>query len=114
MTTAKPDSPPPAYSSIPTIPSPIQQTASTSHSHPHPHPHPQPGPAAAHHVYGPTPIMQQQGILLPYYDPRSPYSIEQAVSRARWRFIGAISWAVGIWIAFGLVTGGIVIDIRRA
>ncbi|THH11932.1 hypothetical protein EW145_g339 [Phellinidium pouzarii] len=117
MVTTKPDSPPPAYSTIPSIPSPVQQSESSPHS--------LSGSASIpyvtgpfHHqqgtTYGPTPILQQQGCLLPYYDPRSPYSMEQAASRARWRFIGALAWAVGIWIAFGIVTGGIVIDIRRS
>ncbi|KAH8118665.1 hypothetical protein DFH11DRAFT_692710 [Phellopilus nigrolimitatus] len=120
MTIVKPDSPPPAYSAIPSIASPAlsaNQSASSSYSQPSLVPAPSGPPFAIHqhnpHTYGPTPILQQQAALLPYYDPRSPYSIEQAVSRARWRFVGAILWAIGIWIAFGLVTGGIVIDIRR-
>ncbi|EJD01539.1 uncharacterized protein FOMMEDRAFT_158692 [Fomitiporia mediterranea MF3/22] len=127
MITGKSDSPPPAYSAIPSIdstePSAEQQSASTSHLHlattscaneaailnatfPQQHPH---------RAYGPTPIPQQleRGVLLPYYDPQSPYAMQQAVSRARWRFFGAFLWALGIWVAFGLVTGGIVIDIRR-
>ena len=64
--------------------------------------------------YGPTPLSAtQQAALLPYYDPRSPYALEQAVKRARWRFIGAMLWAVGIWVGVGLITGGIVVDIRH-
>ena len=39
--------------------------------------------------------------------------MEQAVSRARWRFVGAFLWAIGIYAACGLITGGIVIDVRR-
>ena len=63
-------------------------------------------------VYGPTPIAQTQTVL-PYYDPRSPYMREQAIIRARWRFMEALAWALGIWVAVGIVTGGIVIDVRR-
>lgn len=47
-------------------------------------------------LFGPTPISQQQGLLLPYYDARSPYSIEQADARTRWRFLGALLWAIVI------------------
>lgn len=130
MTVVKTDSPPPAYSTIPSIPSPApsptQHSSSTATANPQDSLAAQyaynndsgaPGfqPHAHHaHAHGPTPIAQQQGALLPYYDPRSPYSMDQAVSCARWRFIGAILWALGIWVAFGIVTGGIVVDIRRA
>jgi hypothetical protein len=60
--------------------------------------------------FGPTPISnsQQQGLLnipLPYYDPRSPYAIEQAISRARWRFIGGLLYAVGIFAVVGMFVG---------
>ncbi|KAH7887513.1 hypothetical protein F5I97DRAFT_1860956 [Phlebopus sp. FC_14] len=49
--------------------------------------------------FGPTPLMQSQGLgLLPYYDPRSPYSVEAATTRARWRFIGAALWAIGLFM----------------
>lgn len=49
--------------------------------------------------FGPTPLMQSQPTLglLPYYDPHSPYSIEAATSRAKWRFIGAAFWAIGLF-----------------
>lgn len=61
--------------------------------------------------FGPTPISssQQQGLLnipLPYYDPRSPYAIEQALSRARWRFFGGFLCAVGI---LATVTAGMLV-----
>lgn len=48
--------------------------------------------------FGPTPLMQSQPTLglLPYYDPNSPYSIEAATLRARWRFIGAAFWVIGL------------------
>ncbi|KIM75015.1 hypothetical protein PILCRDRAFT_690165 [Piloderma croceum F 1598] len=58
-------------------------------------------PSHSHTLFGPTPISQQQGLLIPYYDQHSPYAIEQAASRARWRFFGGILWAVGI---FGIVS----------
>lgn len=54
-------------------------------------------------LFGPTPISQQQGMLLPYYDPRSPYSIEQADARTKWRFLGALFWAIIILSALALV-----------
>ncbi|KAL5507916.1 hypothetical protein ACEPAH_5534 [Sanghuangporus vaninii] len=118
MTIIKNDSPPPAYSAIPsidstdssaerpsasssqapssTLPFPVYGTSFPSELPEHPQ----------HQVYGPTPLPQQlqQGALLPYYDPRSPYAMEQAVSRARWRFIGALLWAIGIYAAFGLLS----------
>ncbi|KAG8218519.1 hypothetical protein J3R82DRAFT_4157 [Butyriboletus roseoflavus] len=48
--------------------------------------------------FGPTPLMQSQPTLglLPYYDPHSTYSIEAATLRARWRFIGAAFWVIGL------------------
>jgi hypothetical protein len=47
-------------------------------------------------AFGPTPLAlpQQQAVLLPYYDARSPHSIAMAVRRARWRFVGAVMWAI--------------------
>lgn len=42
---------------------------------------------------------------LPYYDRSSPYSEEQANSRARWRFIEAFAWAFAIWITLGVLFG---------
>ena len=124
------DSPPPAYSDIPSIPTDSHSAQpsvapSTAPSGLNPIETPFAGPAFHHHnvhshtfVYGPTPFphQSQNGVLLPlpYYDPHSPYSMEQAISRARWRFFGALLWAIGIWIAFGIVTGGIVVDIHRS
>jgi len=55
-------------------------------------------------VYGPTPI-QQQTQLLPYYDPRSPYAMAEANSRARWRFITAFLWAVALVGLMSFLTG---------
>lgn len=65
----------------------------------------------SHPNFGPTPISssQQQGLLsipLPYYDPRSPYAIEQAISRARRRFIEGVLCAVGILAAVSLLVVG--------
>lgn len=45
-------------------------------------------------LFGPTPLQQSQPLLIPYYDPHSPYSLSQADSRTRWRFIGAVLWTV--------------------
>ncbi|OJA19321.1 hypothetical protein AZE42_00414 [Rhizopogon vesiculosus] len=48
--------------------------------------------------FGPTPLLQSEPTLglLPYYDPRSPYAIAEATTRAQRRFICASLWAVGI------------------
>lgn len=64
-----------------------------------------PAAGPTHPLFGPTPISQQQGLLIPYYDPRSPYAIEQAGSRTRWRFIGALFWSVGILAVIVVLTG---------
>ena len=63
-------------------------------------------PSHPHTLFGPTPISQQQGLLIPYYDQHSPYAIEQAASRARWRFFGGILCAAGIF-GIVLVVGGV-------
>ncbi|KAL4081528.1 hypothetical protein V8B97DRAFT_2001685 [Scleroderma yunnanense] len=56
------------------------------------------GQYASHPRFGPTPLAQSEPTLgvLPYYDPQSPHSLETAVSRARWRFVSAALWAVGV------------------
>lgn len=111
----KPPTPPPAYTNIPsisTVPSQQSNTTTDSATYPFPTPQPYTPNAQPHAAYGPTPIVQQDGVL-PYYDPRSPYSTEQAISRARWRFFWAMVWAFGIWFALGLVTGGVIIDIEH-
>ncbi|EGO02387.1 hypothetical protein SERLA73DRAFT_178302, partial [Serpula lacrymans var. lacrymans S7.3] len=103
----KPDTPPPAYTDY--IPEESQPSGSGSSSTPPPPfsgapsyfqsqshrlapgpPYPNPP------LFGPTPLGQDQPTLglLPYYDPRSPYAVAAAASRARWRFVGAALWAV--------------------
>jgi len=62
-------------------------------------------------MYGPTPIVQQQAALLPYYDPRSMYSVNEAAARARWRFVGAVFWAYGI---IGVLIWAGVVDVETA
>lgn len=124
MAAGKDDAPPPPYSALPSIDSTDASVERQSGSTDPPLNEATiagaggvfPQQQQPHRAYGPTPIPQQlqQGVLLPYYDPRSPYAMQQAVSRARWRFAGALVWALGIWVAFGILTGGIVIDIRRA
>lgn len=54
--------------------------------------------------FGPTPA---QNLQLPYayYDPHSLHSVQQADSRARWRFIRAMVWAVGLWCLLGMLIG---------
>ncbi|OSD04437.1 hypothetical protein PYCCODRAFT_1476002 [Trametes coccinea BRFM310] len=99
----KPPTPPPAYSEQPEghqQHSTPDQSASTSPYTPIGAPLPFP----AHAGYGPTPIPQQTQ-LLPYYDPRSPYALAAARSRARWRFIEAVLWAVVILGFVSFLTG---------
>ncbi|KAF7970253.1 hypothetical protein HWV62_32379 [Athelia sp. TMB] len=101
---AIPPSPPPTYSES-TMPGPSSQTPPRSYAdQPFFAPLSSP-PMPTHPLFGPTPIAQQQGALLPYHDPRSPYAITQASSRARWRFIGAVFYAVIIWMALVVVLG---------
>ncbi|KAG8880065.1 hypothetical protein FRB97_001110 [Tulasnella sp. 331] len=68
--------------------------------------------------YGPTPLMtaghQNQSLPMPVYDPHSAYSIALATSRARRRFFSALFWAFLIWMALGMLLGGIEADINRA
>ena len=106
---SKPPTPPPAYSeadslfAVPPVPQsgPMPSYADQPFFAPLPSP-----PSHPHALFGPTPISQQQGLLIPYYDQRSPYAIEQATSRARWRFFGGVLWALGIF-AIVLVIGGV-------
>lgn len=90
------------------------------------------GPSSPRRVYGPTPMSHdatpavlgpgtpvylgsgamltpggESGALLPlpYYDRSSPYSEEQANSRARWRFFEAFVWAFAVWITLGVLFG---------
>ncbi|KAI0080630.1 hypothetical protein K474DRAFT_1657430 [Panus rudis PR-1116 ss-1] len=91
--TGKPSSPPPAYTEYPDTPQLAAEVASSSITRlPHP-------------AYGPTPIPQQQTHLLPYYDPRSSYSLSEAATRARWRFLGAVVWAIIILAIAGVFMG---------
>ena len=53
-----------------------------------------------------------QPLLLPIYDPRISSTMASATSRARWRFFYSFLWALGIWVTVGVITGGIVIDVR--
>ncbi|GBE80116.1 hypothetical protein BKA93DRAFT_770946 [Sparassis latifolia] len=98
---AKTLSPPPAYSEFaesaqhqPYIPSRDATNVVLSAS----------SGSQSHAGYGPTPIAQYTH-LLPYYDLRSPYALAEAGSRARWRFVGAMVWAVAILLLAGFVTG---------
>jgi len=112
QSSSKPPTPPPIYSEAdsiftvtplpqpgPTFPMPLYADQPFFAPLPSPPSHP-------HTLFGPTPISQQQGLLIPYYDQRSPYAIEQAVSRARWRFFGGLMWACGIYI-IGFIIGGV-------
>ena len=89
VTAPKSQTPPPTYAE--SVPPPAM---------PYTHPSPSAQVPTVQFVghswgHGPTPILQQQ-TLLPYYDPRSVYSVHEASSRARWRFLGAIAWAYGL------------------
>ncbi len=104
----KPPSPPPAYAEL----DPSEQSASSSSR---PQPPPQLRPSSPYHgdnYYGPTPLLAQQSHVLPYYDPRSSYSVAEAVARARWRFIGALFWAFVILSAASLIFG-MEVEIQR-
>ncbi|KZT29426.1 hypothetical protein NEOLEDRAFT_1145164 [Neolentinus lepideus HHB14362 ss-1] len=81
-----PTSPPPPYTVEPTALPPASSSQTQA-------------------AFGPTPLAQQQETLLPYYDPRSPYSVEQAEVRARKRFVGAVVWAFALMFVAGMVTG---------
>lgn len=120
----KPPSPPPSYtevdasqysgSSRPPVSS-HHNHQHHSHQHQHGHHHNALGsPLAfpAHPGYGPTPIANQHTHVLPYYDPRSPYAIAEANSRARWRFVGAFIWALLI-LAILSVLCGVEVQIQR-
>ena len=61
------------------------------------------------HVYGPTPIGQQQQAALPYYDPRSLHSVQAAKRRAKERFIGA---ALYVLLIFALLSVLVWMDVR--
>ncbi|KAG2369731.1 hypothetical protein BDR07DRAFT_1388199 [Suillus spraguei] len=114
----KPEVLPPAYSvhphnSGPSGQGPVQQPSSPHERIPGAYPHrassffgtnSTPSFIPPPH-FGPTPLLQSDPTLglLPYYDPRSPYAIAEATSRARWRFICASLWAIGIvmWVVAG-------------
>ncbi|KAI0650844.1 hypothetical protein C8Q79DRAFT_945346 [Trametes meyenii] len=96
----KPLTPPPAYSEHPQM-YPQRTSANQSASTSPYTPVGQPLPFPAHAGYGPTPIAQQTQ-LLPYYDPRSQYAVEEATTRATWRFIEAVLWAL---LTLGLAMG---------
>ncbi|KAF8504222.1 hypothetical protein JB92DRAFT_781516 [Gautieria morchelliformis] len=76
---------------------------------------PMPGPPPQR-VYGPTPLAAshaETGTVLPYYDPRSPWAMQSATSRARRRFFAALFWGCVIWLAVGSLVGGVVDDAGR-
>jgi hypothetical protein len=101
---SKPSSPPPAYTEV--DPALLPSSSGTSSS-----------PTGfttrtGTTGYGPTSITAQQQTILPYYDPRSPHALAEAMSRARWRFLGALFWAVLILACTSLLLG-IEVDIQR-
>ncbi|PSR92211.1 hypothetical protein PHLCEN_2v4741 [Hermanssonia centrifuga] len=96
----KPSSPPPAYTEV----DPTQLAATTSRP-PMDSQFSSTPSFPTHAGYGPTPLAQQQTELLPYYDPRSPHSVSVASSRARWRFAGALLWAIAILMIMSVLMG---------
>lgn len=98
---SKPSSPPPPYTEIADPALYAQPSTSVPVGGPNA---PASSPFPTRTAYGPTPI-QQQTQLLPYYDPRSPYAIAEANSRARWRFLVAFVWAVALVALMSLLTG---------
>ncbi|KDQ21117.1 hypothetical protein BOTBODRAFT_27115 [Botryobasidium botryosum FD-172 SS1] len=118
--TPSPDGPPPPYHlSPPSAGSPSREYSPARGN-------------GAHNPYGPTPLpsfhypnpdtvslpqtplfVTQHGLPLPYYDPTSPHSVRLARQRARWRFWGALVWALGLYVIFGLFVGSIGWDLAR-
>jgi hypothetical protein len=99
-----PSTPPPGYEeTLKGAPSTSQQATPAGASSSAAGPAPAAPPPA-----GPTPITAQGAHLLPFHDPRSPYALQQAVSRARWRFFGAFMIAWAISLLFGGITGAAV------
>ena len=123
-----PPSLPPTYAEVTaTRPQQAQRGSQSPVTSPYPVQLPLPQPASQHRhetmpgppplrAYGPTPLAASQSAMmpvLPYYDPRSPWAMEVATSRARRRFFGALLWGFVIWLAIGSLVGGVVGDARR-
>lgn len=100
----KPSSPPPAYTELDPS-NPFSEPSSSSSSTPPPHSQP--------HFSGPTPQTQLLPTHVPYYDPQSTYSVAEAAGRARWRFLVALMWAVGILLVVSVVMGMEVLIVER-
>lgn len=107
-----PDQEPPATSSQwqmpPASPSspPLQHTLTPDNPNlqhqPLPY-HPLPTAHEIHHPQvGPTPISSQYP-LLPYAYYDSP---AVADGRARWRFVSAFMFGIGVWVIAGIIIGG--------
>lgn len=105
VSSPKPSSPPPAYTEIDQGQS--SEVSRMDNNGPFPS-----ASFPEHSGYGPTNIIQQQANLLPYYDPRSPYALAEASSRARWRFILAFCWAVLIIATLSILMGA-ELDIQK-
>lgn len=99
MSKPTPTSPPPAYTDLT-----VGASSSSESTDPNDYNSVAP-PPPTQSGFGPTPLFQQQAILLPYYDPRSPHSIALAVSRARWRFFEAAVWGIGLWMICMAIVG---------
>ncbi|KAG8761804.1 hypothetical protein FRC12_009331 [Ceratobasidium sp. 428] len=116
------NSPPPPYGKVPTAgsaPAPYPPPHPFNGSHADgPFASPPASPPRPRSPYGPTPIghRQSDGVgILPYYNPQAFHTRElyaEAERRARWRFFGALMWGVIIWLLFGIMTGGLVIEAK--
>jgi len=49
--------------------------------------------------------VQQEALLLPYFDPRSAFALQEAAARAKWRFLLALIYALIIMFVLGIATG---------
>lgn len=98
-TGAKPHSPPPAYTEVSSEPAASSRTANVNA--PFPYTVSPAGPHTHNARFGPTPINTTQ-LLLPYayYGPQGTADV-----RARWRFVGALLCAVGVWFLLGCLVG---------
>ncbi len=99
--------PPPPYTSSSTYDQRPQQLTSASTASPFPSVFTPPVVENTHHTpstyhVGPTPP-QQLHLPYAYYDPHSDYSVSLADARARTRFIGAVLYALGIWLLVGVL-----------
>lgn len=107
-----PDTPPPTYS----------ESTALKVSPPRQAERPAPGSSSSFGVpgvfpvqpaMGPTPLAPGGPTVLPYYDPRSPYSLAEARVRARRRFFWALLMALALFALGGGFTGTAIHEAQR-